>query len=351
MNAPYYCAPIPLVGVEITNRCNLQCRHCFNNSGSAPEHTLTLAELCHIFAQVKALGQTRIRLSGGEPTLHPDFGAVVIAAQRYGLEVSINSHGLFSLQKREELAAAPIALYIISLDGLREANDAIRGPGIYDRVVESATWLRVLGRTVELGVHLRRANIADIQGLAALAASLGATLKFSPLRPIGRAAETLREEILTPEDYYRAVQAIGHARAHFPKLTITTDFDILENAPRATPSPPSPSRTSCPAGRTMLNINDDGLVYPCAFLITPEREFAAGNIRVTPLVDIWQNSPVFLQFRTLAKESQCQVCFAYGQSCPGGCIAMAYALTGRLDGHDPTCFAHLIPPQNGWSHD
>jgi radical SAM protein with 4Fe4S-binding SPASM domain len=344
MAEPYF-TPVPeLVGVEITNRCNLHCRHCFNRSGEGSVQELPLADLLYLFDQVREMGLTRIRVSGGEPTLHPDFPAIMTKAHRRGLRVSVNTHGQYPTGVREQIAEQPIDLFIISLDGLRDANDFIRGRGVFDRVVDTAGWLHDLGRSVTLGVHLSRSNVNDVEGLIALAAELGVDIKFSPLRPIGRAREFLRDEVLTPIDFYGAVQTITDLRADNPGIRISTDFDILR--PVGSPSPPPPAKASCPAGRSMLNVSYDGYVYPCAFLVTPRREFAAGHLRETPLLTLWRESPVFLPFRTLEKDVRCQGCFAYGQTCVGGCAAMSYFTTGRLNAHDPTCFIECVSPSD-----
>jgi radical SAM protein with 4Fe4S-binding SPASM domain len=344
MAEPYFTPTPKWVGVEITNRCNLYCKHCFNRSGEGAVQELALADLLSLFDQVLEMGVTTIRISGGEPTLHPDFATIVAKAHQLGLRVSINSHGVYPASIREQIAGLPVDLFIVSLDGLQKANDSIRGKGVFDRAVDTVAWLRSLGRSVVLGVHLARSNVADVEGLIALAAELDAGVKFSPLRPVGRAQEYLHDQVLSPLVFLGAVRTITRLRANYPDIHISTDFDILR--PVESSGPPPPARASCPAGRSMLNVNYDGYVYPCAFLVTPQQEFAAGHLSEAPLLTLWQESPVFLPFRTLEKDAQCQSCFAYGQSCLGGCLAMSYFITGRLDAHDPTCFIEYIAPSD-----
>lgn len=336
-----YFTPVPeLVGVEVTNRCDLSCKHCFNRSGEDSIQELSLADVLNLFDQLQEMGIMRIRLSGGEPTLHPEFPAIVVEAHRRRLRVSINTHGVYSFRIRQQIEDLPIDSFIVSLDGLRTTNDSIRGSGVFDQAVRTAATLHNWGRSVTFGVHLSRSNVNDVAGLIALAAQIGADVKFSPLRPIGRAQENLRDEVLSPADFYKAVKTITHLRVNYPDIRISTDFDILR--PVQFSGPPSPSRASCPAGRSMLNVNYDGYVYPCAFLVTPQREFAAGHLHQAPLLTLWQEAPGFLPFRTLEKDAQCRDCFAYGQTCFGGCVAISYFTTGHLDAHDPTCFVEYV---------
>jgi radical SAM protein with 4Fe4S-binding SPASM domain len=329
------------VGIEITNRCNLACRHCFNRSGEGRVEELPLTTLVALFDQCRAMGLTGVRISGGEPTLHCDFPAVVTAAMERGLAVTLNTNGCFRPEIQDRLSTLPIASFLVSLDGLEANNDHIRGRGTFVRATETVRWLRSTGRGVTLGVHLSRVNLADVEGLIALAASLDASIKFAPVRPIGRAADGMAGDILSPVDFYRAVQTITRLRPIYPDIRITTDFDILQ--PVAAGEPALPARASCPAGRTMLNVGYDGYVYPCAFLITREREFAAGHINQTPLDELWRESAIFTPFRSIEKDSQCRGCSAYGRSCVGGCLAMSYFTAGCLDAHDPLCFVALIP--------
>jgi radical SAM protein with 4Fe4S-binding SPASM domain len=306
---------------------------------------LSLDDLVYLFDQVQAMGIDAVRISGGEPTLHPDFPSIIRAAVSRGLRVSLNTNGLYAPHTRQQIAGLDIALFLVSLDGLCSANDRVRGAGVFDRVVATVRWLRSLGRIVLLGTHLNRGNLADVEGLIALAAELGADIKFAPLRLVGRARELMADEAPTPADFYTAVQSITRLRSAYPRTRIYTDFDILQPATGASQTL-SPSRASCPAGRSMLNVSYEGYVYPCAFLATPQREFAAGHLRQASLLRLWRESPVFHPFRTLEKDARCRSCFAYGRACVGGCVALSYFVAGRLDARDPTCFVgHILPPE------
>lgn len=331
-----YYSPIPNVGMEITNRCNLHCQHCFNHSGENQIQELSLSDLINVFDQIEEMGGSAIRISGGEPTLHPDFAAIIMAAKQRQLHVSLNSHGVYSQDTCQQLIDLSIEQIIISLDGLQDANDRIRGNGVFQRVLKTIATLRAAGQSVTIGVHLGRYNRNDIPGLVALAADLGCDIKFSPLRPLGRAKQYLLQEVLQPLDFYHAVQDITRLRAKHPGIRIITDYDILR--PFETVEPQPSERANCPAGRSFLNIGCDGFLYPCAFLITPEREFAAGHIHEISLLSAWQQSPVFKIFRELKKDENCQACPVYTRTCVGGCMAISYLNTGDMSTHDPTCF-------------
>ncbi len=100
---PYDCGICPdheqhtCVGlVELTSKCNLSCPMCFASSGPHGEH-LPFAEIVQALDHLVANeGQAEVcQLSGGEPTLHPEFEQVVLAALARPIDyVMINTNGL-----------------------------------------------------------------------------------------------------------------------------------------------------------------------------------------------------------------------------------------------------------------
>lgn len=61
--------------LELTNRCNLRCVHCYTDSHplSGDRDVLTTEDYGSVLDQAYELGCRRIQLIGGEPQLHPDF--------------------------------------------------------------------------------------------------------------------------------------------------------------------------------------------------------------------------------------------------------------------------------------
>src|SRR5262245_24548656 len=76
--------------LEITNRCPLECRHCYAESGPNGTHgTLSTAEWQSVLTDASTCGVDRVQLIGGEPTAHPDFEWLVEHALDAGLKVEI----------------------------------------------------------------------------------------------------------------------------------------------------------------------------------------------------------------------------------------------------------------------
>lgn len=80
-------SPIDFLWVELTNRCNLQCTHCYAESGPrAGKGTLSASQYTELMAEAFTLGCSRVQFIGGEPTLNPDLPALICAASNLGYE-------------------------------------------------------------------------------------------------------------------------------------------------------------------------------------------------------------------------------------------------------------------------
>lgn len=333
------------VSIALTARCQLHCRHCGNDSG--PEHgaVLELALIEGALAELQAWDVKQVRLSGGEPTLHPQLDEILDACRRRAISVSLHTHGVLADSIVARLLASPIASFQVSLDGLETGHEKIRGKGSFAASLNSCRRLRGAGRSLTIVCHVGRHNLADVTGLAAVAAGLGADLQLSPLRPVGLARAALADVLPQAHDYLRVVSEVSALRQAHPRIRILTDFDIID--PEQTEFAAAAAAAACSAGRSQVSIAANGDVYPCAFFATPDHRFCAGNLHRESLEEIWRSSPVFEPFRLHSKALECQACAHYRQRCSGGCPATAHFHGGALDALDPTCFARFLADDSG----
>jgi radical SAM protein with 4Fe4S-binding SPASM domain len=97
----------------------------------------------------------------------------------------------------------------------------------------------------------------------------------------------------------------------------------------------SPTR-GCLAGTGFGFVSSTGTVQPCGFL-----QIDCGNIRTTPLEEIWKGSPVLQELRDVERlKGKCGTC-RYTDVC-GGCRARAYEVLGDALEVDPICW---YPPE------
>ncbi|WP_239336344.1 radical SAM/SPASM domain-containing protein [Frankia sp. CiP3] len=183
--------PPRLIWLEITGRCQLTCSHCY--AGSSPhgsQGTMTLPDWEAVIAEAAAVGVEQVCLIGGEPTLRPDFPALVAAALDANLAVEVFTN-LYTLP-----AAVWDALVRpgVSVATSYYADDAARHDKVTGRAGSHARTRAQLRRLVAAEVPVRAGIIATAGEEQALAAfddltALGVVASIDQVRPFGRAAD------------------------------------------------------------------------------------------------------------------------------------------------------------------
>jgi len=341
---------------ELTRRCNLACRTCFNSSHSPLAGELTTPEILDALEQLDRLGTFEIRFSGGEPTEHPDFQDIVAFAKARGFYISLGTNGVFSDEKRSWIYESGVDWFIVSLDGTQEVNDMVRGRGTYRQIVRT---LRELGSRPHLRVRLNMVvgchNVHAIEALALLADENGIeSLNMIPLRPYGRAVKAMTESMFNQHDFYAFIRHIqGLRRRH--RVDFITTLDLLDPEATTSHDPIVQKKRTCAAGVEAAVIGATGDVYGCSYSpasfpdspdVEGRRLFVAGNVRQEPIGMIWRDSTRWAVFRYLDtyKNQRCLDCSHYGVRCVGSCPIMGYFQEGQPDAFDPYCFVDLLAP-------
>ncbi|KIW09948.1 molybdenum cofactor biosynthesis protein A [Exophiala spinifera] len=111
--------------ISITERCNLRCLYCMPEEGvqlSPPSHNLTSTEITYLSRLFVEQGVTKIRLTGGEPTVRKDIVELVQSIgdlRSIGLkEICITTNGISLARKLDSLVAAGLSNINLSLDTL-----------------------------------------------------------------------------------------------------------------------------------------------------------------------------------------------------------------------------------------
>ena len=155
--------PLGVLRLSLTARCNLACPYCLPD-GVEPPGLLTLAQRLRVIEAAVALGARSLRLTGGEPLLHPQLEELIRAVQplraRGLAEIALTSNGvLLSAERARALRAAGLDRITLSLDGTTGAAVA-RMAGLGDGAAGERTLAQVLA-AIE---HARAAGFDPAQG-------------------------------------------------------------------------------------------------------------------------------------------------------------------------------------------
>jgi MoaA/NifB/PqqE/SkfB family radical SAM enzyme len=175
--------------VELTNRCNLSCLHCFpeRNAGG---RDLPFAILEKVFSEARNCGIDHLTFTGGEPSLYRGFDRVVAGTCDAGCRFSFVSNGTRFLRLLPLLTRhrAWLQTLTFSLDGAREqTHDRQRGPGSFRQVARAATVCIVRDIPFTFNMVLTSRNVSEIPHMIELAKKLGARgVRFGHLMPESR---------------------------------------------------------------------------------------------------------------------------------------------------------------------
>jgi len=321
-------APICLTW-EITYGCNLACTHCLSSSGRRDPRELSSAQAMAVIDELHHLQVFYVNIGGGEPTIRPDFYALVDHCVASGVGVKFSTNGsTITPERAAMLAAADYVDVQVSIDGADAAtNDAVRGSGSYAVARRAMDNLAAAGfGEFKISVVMTRHNIAQLDDLEAIATGYGAQLRLTRLRPSGRGADTWHELHPTPGQQV----ALHRWLVDRPGVLTGDSFFHLSALGEALPG-----LNLCGAGRVVCLIDPVGDVYACPFVL--HDEFKAGNVGDDGgFTRVWRDSELFRSLRQPGSAGACASCGSY-DACQGGCMAAKFFTGLPLDGPDPEC--------------
>jgi MoaA/NifB/PqqE/SkfB family radical SAM enzyme len=166
--------PPETVNIYPTAGCNLKCAMCFIRFFKSPGD-LAIDQWKTIVDQFKKF-RPRIHLSGGEPFLYPDIVTLIEHIKNCGLIIHITTNGTFLDKYAETVAEAGVSQIDISIDGMKETHDRIRGvPGTFVKVMAGLAKLKQAkkGRplpVIKLNSILNFERPSDMEKLLAMVA-------------------------------------------------------------------------------------------------------------------------------------------------------------------------------------
>ncbi|MDI6762614.1 MAG: radical SAM protein [Thermodesulfobacteriota bacterium] len=323
---------------HITNLCNLQCQHCYQEDFSR-EKDLDWPGLQkvsdNILASIKEWDQTAcIHLTGGEPLLKPELFPLLRYLDQSPLidELGIITNGLlFDQELVKRLSAfSKLKKIKISLDGAdAETNDSIRQEGTFKKVVQNIPLIRKeTSFEIILMFTVMKRNFRKLPSFFTLSQELGIQgFIIERFIPWGRGRKGM-DEVLSKEEWREMVQmlldffSIEEENPFLPYQAFQVSFNGEE---------PELLGAPCVIGKDGLCVMPTGDVFPC-------RRFpvSIGNLLKIPLKKIWEESELLEMLRR--KENLKGKCGACEIKDCRGCRSLALALTGDSLEEDLHCW-------------
>jgi radical SAM protein with 4Fe4S-binding SPASM domain len=269
---------------------------------------------------------------GGEPFLRRDCFSVARCIKQLGMSVSFVSNGTVIDPYLEEIERIEPRVVGISLDGLKESHEMIRGAGTWEKTVGAIESLRSRGIQTTVITTVSKINFKDLPKIKELILGKGVNWQIQTAVPFGNFK---REQMLSKEEFYATALFIAKERVRnkFKDLPVVGAHcygyysEVL----------PGCHWNGCQAGITSIGITSDGNIVGC--LSMGNERFFEGNVRERRLIEIWTDPDSFSYNRTPEKMlpgENCRDC-VHASKCGGGCDSVSLALTGKFH-NNPYCF-------------
>jgi SynChlorMet cassette radical SAM/SPASM protein ScmF len=315
----------------LTEGCNLACRHCWMGPRFDPAGdrypTLPVESFETAIREAKPLGLASVKLTGGEPLLHPRFTQLLGIVQREGFRLTIETNGLLCTPEiAAEIAKSPNRFVSVSIDGADAAtHEWVRGvPGSFEAARRAVENLVATGTRPQIIFTVMRGNVGQMEAMVRLAEDLKAdSVKFNVVQPTAR-GENLHEahETLTIRELVELGQHVEQNIKPQAQVRVLMDF------PRAfSPLHRIARKEGCGSCGifSIIGVMASGHYALCGIgEQVPELVF--GTVGTDPLETVWRENAVLNELRTGLPdrlEGVCGRCLMK-QSCLGQCVAQNF---------------------------
>lgn len=371
LSVPQPCgAPVTIVW-NFTNKCNLNCLHCHQDSkptSSYPE--LTTSQAFKVIDNMNDAGVAILTFSGGEPLLRKDIYDVIKRANDCGMLCTIASNGtLMTIETAKKLAKVGVKRVEIGLDGAKpETHDYLRNrPGSFEATIQGIRNCAAVGfDELATTMTLYSENVNALEETIDLAEKLGATRFYlNRLIPAGRGCDAMhldvkpKEKIKALEAIYKkfhesifngsGIQCYARGMTYYARLCyersngeILTVSEALSGHEKMFQEKfglevskivkkLAAGFSGCSTGLTYAGLTASGDLLPCV-----PAPIKLGNLLERSLEEIWIHNELLNYIRNRKElKGACKKC-AYNEIC-GGCRYTAYITGGDWLGPDDSC--------------
>lgn len=296
--------------LEVTNLCNLTCKHCYAHSSpqGKRQNELSMEEIKTLLDQWDEMGVLQVFLSGGEVFAHPRAVDIIKYARSKRFLTQIFTNGL--LIKEEQLKALPRGTsFFVSFDSAKPEN-TIRGKMTYEKLKWLLEKVRQYGHACRVAVNVHSQNLHEVPRIFAWCKENGfARPQWIETMPVGRARQ-YPHLIIPPEQTAQACEVYEHSMRPFltsqPRATGAADevqeVDTIKFCQRF-----EAALGVEMSGRMMAYVTSVGDVFPSSNFAAENREWA-GNLRDRPFTEIWKSGFTHARESTFAQFKDCAVC-------------------------------------------
>lgn len=333
--------PLSQIYLYITGSCNLNCRHCWIEPtfGAKIKKYLPWTTLRPIFEEGRTLGLTSVKITGGEPFLHPEMNDMLYALHEMGLALRMETNGTLIGPNEAKALKDTGTWFSISIDGATaELHDDLRGvQGSFKRTLKGIECVRNEGLNFQIITCLHRNNRDFLPDMITLAWELGAgSLKVNPITDDGRGAQMdAQGELLS------VAEVLDVRKALLEQVDFGDDFKVFFDVPPAFKSLPEIRENSLGTCGILniLGILHDGTAGLCGIGEHVADMNFGSLLEPGALRRVWVENAVLGSIRENLPENLGGICgqCMFKHYCLGKCVAHTYTSEGSLFEGFPFC--------------
>ena len=346
----------PVVVWNVTQRCNLFCMHCYASAQNREyPGELTTAEGLQLLDDLARFGAPTLLFSGGEPLTRPDLFELVSHASASGLRCVLSTNGtLITPEAADKIAGSGFTYVGVSLDGIGEAHDKIRGKkGAFDEALRGLRLCRDRGVRVGLRFTIHRKNLDQLPDIFDLLETEGIDrCCVYHLAYAGR-GDRIRSYDLTPGETRSAVEFIfdrvqDYRRRGIDKEVLTVDNHadnvlLYKRVQRDVPERADEVYQMLEwnggnqSGIAIACVDPRGNVHADQF----SWDYTLGNVRERPFSEVWADATeprmAILKDRKAYLKGRCAGC-KWLKVCNGNLRVRAERYFEDFLAPDPACY-------------
>ena len=313
----------------LTDDCNLKCSMCIR--GNQIGKTLSFPTIKDM-NWLSDLKEHDIVVTGGEPTMHPQFVSIVEYLCDYAKTVTVTTNGTMDYYLNKEFLRKNL-YFQISIDGDLETHNSIRGTGMYQKSMKTIRCLDNMDAQYSVASVVNKNNTEAMKALEAELRGLN-NIKYwriSYEMPFGSAGF---ENMMTADEWNGFVDEMIISAKLRIKIQKIFPFEIYErrkiDLDRIIEQ--NGRFNNCGSGKSKIYIYPDLQVYSCTCLT----DFSLGSLKEYSLSEILCGEEIHKFSNYKVKNKACIDC-EYLKYCNGGCIGMSYHYYGELGMGDIRC--------------
>lgn len=272
MEAPF------TVGFKITEKCNFSCKHCIASSDMTGNIGLSTEDCIRIIDNVRFSGTQKIEITGGEPYLRKDIEEVLLHCKKVGLGVIVTTNGTLLKDGNIDFLVLNDIFTQISIDGLEDTNDYLRGKGSFNMTINAIKKLVAKNARMRINFTVQKYNQNSLEKTVSYLSKLGVNdLNIIFACPQGRAYNSM-ENLLDVDEIRKVKTQTELVKKEYPNFDIKiVDHRLLS--------------------RSYVLIETNGDIVSQSH--SEDDRIIVGSLLKESLKDLWKNSGKFDHVRHL----------------------------------------------------